>query len=175
MGLFDILLKTTRGSYSRAMNIQKWERCSDSSCIISFIRTRNLRELGNYINQPDSVSVSFNIADSIIVSQKEAQTFEHMYFSEGGRGYSTHIHTGGRQSKKFSSNPKISLQLHCNPKISAHFILRNPYMNIKYPETMQIGVRIASSEPRNINITMFGVKKYHEHDFSFIWTQKYHF
>ena len=32
-----------------------------------------------------------------------------------------HMHTGG-QSKKFSSNPKISVRLHCNPKTSAHFI-----------------------------------------------------
>ena len=48
-------------------------------------------------------------------------------------------------------------------------------MNIKYPKTMQIEVRIVSSEPRNISITMFGLNKYHEHGFSFIWTQKYHF
>ena len=74
----------------------------------------------------------------------------------------------GVQSKKFSGNSKISLQLHFNQKISAHFILRNLYMNIKYPETMQVKVRIASSEPRNISYTMFGVKKYHEDGFSFI-------
>ena len=36
--------------------------------------------------------------------------------------------------KKFSSNPKISPQVHCDPKISAHFILRNPYMNINIPK-----------------------------------------
>ena len=82
---------------------------------------------------------------------------------------------GGGQSKKFSGNPKISLQLQCNPNISAHFIYINLYMNIEYPQTMQIEVRIASIEPRNINITMFGIKKYHEHSFSFLWTQKYHF
>ena len=29
---------------------------------------------------------------------------------------------------------------------------------MKYPETMQVKVRIASSEPRNISYTMFGVK-----------------
>ena len=89
-------------------------------------------------------------------------------------GHSAHTHTGG-QSKKFSGNPKISPQLHFNPKISAQFVLRNLYMNMKYPETMQVKVRIASSEPRNISDTMFGVKKYHEDSFSFIWTQKYHF
>ena len=79
------------------------------------------------------------------------------------------------QSKKFSGNPKISLQLQCNPKISAHFIYINLYMNITYPQTMQIEVRIASIEPRNIHMTIFGIKKYHEHSFSFLWTQKYHF
>ena len=71
------------------------------------------------------------------------------------------------QSKKFSRNPKISLQIHYNPKnISSFFIPRNLCKNKKYPETMQIEVRIASIEPRNISITMFGVKKYHEHGFS---------
>ena len=91
------------------------------------------------------------------------------WFSWVPRGRSAYAHTKG-QSKKFSGNPKISLQLHFNPKISANFILRNLYMNIKYPETMQVKVRIASSEPRNISYTMFGVKKYHEDSFSFIWT-----
>ena len=85
------------------------------------------------------------------------------------------IRIRGGQSKKFSGNPKISLQLQCNPKISAHFTYINLYMNIKYPQTMQIEVRIASIEHRNINITMFGIKKYHQHSFSFLWTQKYHF
>ena len=41
-------------------------------------------------------------------------------------------------------------------------------MNIKYPETMQIEMRIASGEPRNISLTIFDAKKYHEHNFSFI-------
>ena len=47
-------------------------------------------------------------------------------------------------------------------KLSAHFILRNLYMNTKYPETMQIKVRIASSEHINISSTTFDVKKYHD-------------
>ena len=65
---------------------------------------------------------------------------------ETQEGNTQHIRLrGGGQSKKFSGNPKVSLQLHCNPKISAHFILRNLYMNMKYPETMQIEVRIAST------------------------------
>ena len=67
------------------------------------------------------------------------------------RGSTQHIRIRGGQSKKFSRNPKISLQLHCNPKISAHFLHINLYMNVKYPKTMQIEVRIASSEPRNIS------------------------
>ena len=85
-------------------------------------------------------------------------------------GHSAHTLPREGQSKKFSGNAKRSLQLQCNPEISAFL-----YMNIKYPQTMQIEVRIASIEPRNINITMFGIKKYHEHSFSFLWTQKYHF
>ena len=89
-------------------------------------------------------------------------------------GHSAHTHMGG-QSKKFSGSLKVSLQLHCNPKISAHFILKNVYKNIKYPETMQIEVRIASSEHRNISSTIFDVKKYHELDFNCILIQTYHF
>ena len=93
-------------------------------------------------------------------------------YAQGG---TQDIRIRGGQSKKFSGNPKISLQLQCNPKISAHFTYINLYMNIKYPQAMQIEVRIASIEHRNINITMFGIKKYHQHSFSFLWTQKYHF
>ena len=75
------------------------------------------------------------------------------------RGGTQHICIRGGQSKKFSGNPKISLQLHCNPKISAHFILRNLYLNIKYPETMQIEVRIACSEPRKYQLNDVWYKK----------------
>ena len=89
------------------------------------------------------------------------------------RGDTQHIRIRGGHSKEISGNLKISLQLHCSPKISAHFILRYLCMNRKYPEIMQIEVRIASGEPRIISSTMFGVKKHHEHSFSFIWTQKY--
>ena len=67
------------------------------------------------------------------------------------------MHIRGGQSKKFSGNPKISLHLHCT-KISAHFRLRNLYMKIKYPETMQKEVRITSGDPRNINLTIFDAK-----------------
>ena len=31
------------------------------------------------------------------------------------------------------------------------------------------------SERSNVSSTVFDVKKCHEHNFSFIWTQKYHF
>ena len=91
------------------------------------------------------------------------------------QGSTHHIRIWGGQSKKFSGNQKMYLQLYGKPIISAHFVVGNQYMNIKYPETMPIEVRIASTEPKNISSTMFGVKKYHEHGFSFIWTQKYHF
>ena len=90
-----------------------------------------------------------------------------------GGGHSAHTHTGGSVQEIFRQ-PKISLQLHCNPKISAHFTLRKLCMNIKYPETMQIEVRIASKH-RNIISTIFDLKKYHELNFNSIWTQKYHF
>ena len=109
--------------------------------------------------------------DGLLQNLETSKHCFHLINAQGG-GHSGHTHTGG-QSKKFSGNPKISLHFQCNPKISAHLIYINLYMNIKYPQTMQ--VRIASIEPRNINITMFGIKKYHEHSFSFLWTEKYHF
>ena len=91
------------------------------------------------------------------------------------RTLKTYAYGEGGKPRKFSNNPKISLQVHCHPKLSAHFILRNLYMNRKYLETLQIEVRIASSEPRNISSTIFDVRKYQEHNFSFISTQKYHY
>ena len=39
---------------------------------------------------------------------------------------------------------------------------------------MQIEVRIASEEPKNIILTKFEARKYHG-DISFIWNEKYHF
>ena len=92
--------------------------------------------------------------------QQIVQFTKHFSVPFSPRGaLSTYAYGGGGQSKKFSGNPKLSLQLQCNPKISAHFIYINQYMNMKYPQTMQIEVRIASIE----------------HSFSFLWTQKYHF
>ena len=143
---------------------------------------RNICELKNDHTIPPSPT-SFTRTQSS-VSQKCTDFGKHLAlkpFSPGG--HSGHTHTGGGQSQKFSGNPKISLQLQCNPKISAHVIYINLYMNIEYPQTMQIEVRIASIEHRNIDITMFGIKKYHQHSFSFfgpknitfgnILTQKY--
>ena len=49
--------------------------------------------------------------------------FQFVCQSKHSEGHSALTHTGG--SKKFSCNPKKSLQLHCNPKISAHFCSRN--------------------------------------------------
>ena len=71
-----------------------------------------------------------------------------MRYPQGG---TQHIRMKGGQSKEFLGYSKISLQLHCNPKISAHFILKNLYINIKHHETKQKEVKIASSEPRNIS------------------------
>ena len=125
----------------------------------------------------DTFCLTFTSGFSSLFTSSSAK-FEKIFFkvfeliSQGG---TQHIRIRGGQAKKFSGNPKISLQLQRYPKISAHFIYINLYMNIKYPQTMQIEVRIASIEPRNINITMFGIKKYHEHSFSFLWTQIYHF
>ena len=68
-----------------------------------------------------------------------------------GGAFSTYAYRGTGQSRKFICDPKVSLQLHWSPEISAHLILRNLYMNIEYPEKMQIEVKIASSEPRNIS------------------------
>ena len=42
-------------------------------------------------------------------------------FPRGGRN-TQHICIQRVQSKKCQSNPEISVQLHCNPEISAHFI-----------------------------------------------------
>ena len=90
-----------------------------------------------------------------------------------GGGHTKHIrlHTS---LQKVSGSPKISLQLHYDPKISARFMVRNQCMNTKYPETMQTEVRIASGKPSNISSTiflvkdiiniisvLFGLKKYH--------------
>ena len=35
-------------------------------------------------------------------------------------------------------------------------------------------VKIASKEPGNTSLTIFDAKRYHEYNFSFTWTQKYH-
>ena len=77
------------------------------------------------------------------------------------RGDTKHIRIrGGGQSKKFSGNPKISLQHHCNPKISANFILRNLYMNIKLQTKVKIvstlGTRASKKkEERKIFLSFF--------------------
>ena len=46
------------------------------------------------------------------------------FFTPRG-AFSRYAYGGGGQSKKFSGNPKISFQFHCNPNISPYFILRN--------------------------------------------------
>ena len=60
-----------------------------------------------------------------------------------GGTLSTYAYGGGGLVQEIFRQAKISLQLHCNPKISAHFTLRNMHMNRKHPETMQRAVRVA--------------------------------
>ena len=97
-------------------------------------------------------------------------TLSSQHYNQLAQGDIQHICIRGGQSKKFSGNPKISLHLHCHPKISARFTLGNLCMNIEYPEIMQIEVRIAASEHRNISSTIFGPKNI---TFGNILTQKY--
>ena len=68
-------------------------------------------------------------------------------------GHSAHIHNGGGVSSR---------KFHCNPKISAYFILWHLKLNIKYLEAMQIEVTNTSSKPRNIILTIFDAEKYQE-------------
>ena len=78
------------------------------------------------------------------------------------RGDTEHILLRQRGSvQEIFREPKILVQVHCSPKISAHFIFSNLCMNMKCSEIMQTEVRIASSEPRNIGLTISDTKKYH--------------
>ena len=61
----------------------------------------------------------------------------------------------GGQSEKFIRNPKILFQLHCNPKISANLQTLTVVNKHQSPEKMLIEPRIASTEHRNISLTMF--------------------
>ena len=101
--------------------------------------------------------------------------FQFVCQSKHSGGHSALTHTGGSIQEIFMQPKKITSASLQPKNISSFYIYINLYMNIKYPQTMQIEVRIASIEPRNINITMFGINKYHEHSFRFLWTQKYHF
>ena len=65
------------------------------------------------------------------------------------RGHSADTHPWGSVQEIFRQ-PKNITSASMQPKISAHLILRSPYMNIEYPKRMHIEVRIASNEPRNI-------------------------
>ena len=105
------------------------------------------------------------------------QLFESLLeFSVPGE-LSAHLSTSVK-SQKFLGDPKISVQLQCNPKLSALLMvlhLRNRCLNMAYNETMHIMVRISSKEPKNIRLTLSDDKEYHEHNFKFIWTQSCHF
>lgn len=60
-------------------------------------------------------------------------------------GQSAHTHMHGGQLEKLSGNAKISVQLNCSKKMSAHFIFR---CRNQHPETMQTDARIAFKELR---------------------------
>ena len=85
-----------------------------------------------------------------------------MFYAQGG--HSAHTDMGGVGPRNFQATQKYHFSFPATQK----------YQLILYLETIQIEVRIAYSEPRNIILTMFGIKKYHEHCFSFLWTRKYH-
>ena len=82
-------------------------------------------------------------------------------------GNSAHTYTGGGQSKKFAGNQRCHFSF-MQPKMWAHFMAF-------YTLGMQINIRIAYKERRNISLTTFDTKKYQEHNFSIIWTQKCNF
>ena len=69
---------------------------------------------------------------------------------QGGGALSTYAY--GSQSKKFLGNRKISPQLHCNPRISAHFVFRSLCMKMIDYETLQVKVRTASKEPKKYQL-----------------------
>ena len=65
------------------------------------------------------------------------------------------VYAFGGHSRNFQAARKYLFSFIATQK--AHFILRKLYMDIKYSETVQTEVRIASSEPRNICSTIFDV------------------
>ena len=73
--------------------------------------------------------------------------------------HSEHTHTGGVSPRNFHATQKYHFSFTATQKISAHFIHINLYVNMKYPETMQIEVRIASSEPIEISVKRCLVSK----------------
>ena len=81
----------------------------------------------------------------------------------GGRALNTHAYRWWVSPTKFSGNPKISAQLHCNQKyqlILWYFIFRNLRMNMIDQEKLQTNVRITSIETRNISSTIFDDKNF---------------
>ena len=75
------------------------------------------------------------------------------------------MHTGG-QSGKFYGNSIVSVLLSLQPISISEFYSKMSVNKHKYPETMQIEARIASTEPRNVSLLRFMPKIYHGHNFS---------
>ena len=73
-------------------------------------------------------------------------------------GHSAHTRTGG-QSEKFPRNQKISVRLHCNPKISANFKTLTLVNKHARPEKMPTQATTASTERRNISLSMLYAQK----------------
>ena len=92
-------------------------------------------------------------------------------FFRGG-GHSAHTHTDSAQ--EIFRQPKNITSASLPPKNIGSFNTQKP-VYIKYPETMQREVRIASSKPRNISITVFGVKNIRNMVLILIGPKKYHF
>ena len=74
-------------------------------------------------------------------------------------GHSAHTHGSVQEIFRQPKNITSASMQPKNISLFYIYIYINLYMNIKYPQTMQIEVRISSIEPRNINIKMFGVSK----------------
>ena len=59
-------------------------------------------------------------------------------------GHSTLTHTGS-QSKKFSGNPRISVQPHCSPKVSPHFMAHVAEWLRRLTRKPKVGTAVGSS------------------------------
>ena len=77
------------------------------------------------------------------------------------KGDTYHIHMRGVSPRNFQATQKYQCRFFVTQKYQLH-------MNIKCPEKMEMEMTIASSESRNIRLTIFDAKKYHGHNCSSI-------